>query len=105
MPEPWRVERVYSNGCEVCPRIMAGREIVAEVCGAPHIGFVDTLPRAHLMAATQELFEACQRFLDAHQAEIDARQLSKPSKVIVCQCGPCVMARAAITKATQEAPA
>jgi hypothetical protein len=96
MPEPWRVERVYSNGCEVCPRIMAGREIVAEVCGEPHIGFVDTLPRAHLIAATQELFEACRMFIawdeNAHSTEADASAVRRAMAV-------------AIAKATQETPA
>jgi hypothetical protein len=63
MAEPWRVVRIYSNGCEVCPRIMAGQKVIAEVYGAPYLGFTDTLPNAYRMAASLELAEALDALL------------------------------------------
>jgi hypothetical protein len=35
---PYRLKRVYSNGCEVCPEIWLGHKWVATLAGAPHLG-------------------------------------------------------------------
>jgi hypothetical protein len=49
---------MHSNGCEVCPRILADGRWVADVTGAPYLGFSDTLPNARLIAAAPELMAA-----------------------------------------------
>lgn len=36
--EPYRLERKWSNDCEVCPQIWRGNEWVANVVGAPFLG-------------------------------------------------------------------
>lgn len=58
-PGPWVIERRWSNGCEICPYIVApDHEWIAEVTGAPHLGFATTLPNARLLAAAPKLFQA-----------------------------------------------
>lgn len=93
MAESWRVRRVYSNGCEVCPRVVAGDKVIAEVWGAPYIGFTDTLAKAYLIAAAPELLEACRMFVawdeNEHSTEAEASALRR-------------VTAAAIAKATAE---
>jgi hypothetical protein len=98
MPEPWRVERIYSNDCEVCPRIMEGRKIVAEVHGAPYLGFTETLPRAYLLAAAPELLDTLDLLLCLISVNgPDVGIISDPHTIRTIH-----KARAAIAKATKE---
>jgi hypothetical protein len=45
-------------------------------------------------AQRQALLAACQRFLDAHQAAMNGIGMQDK----LCQCGPCVEARAAVAE-------
>jgi hypothetical protein len=101
MAEPWRVVRIYSNGCEVCPRIMAGQKVIAEVHGAPHLGFTDTLPNAYRMAASLELLVALESLLRWAETSQAAKTEGKAEHDDVVKG----RARAAIAKATKETPA
>jgi hypothetical protein len=62
-PGPWEAVRMYSNGCEVCPRILAPRgdsregRWVATVVGAPSLEFEETWPNAVLIAAAPDMVE------------------------------------------------
>jgi len=64
-PGPWAVERRWSNGCEIVPRIVCkpdddrGCGWIADIIGAPYLGHESTLPNARLIAAAPELLEAC----------------------------------------------
>lgn len=57
-----RVERRWSNGCEICPRLFEGDTWIAEVVGAPHLGF-DSVQKAEEIALRvnlhDELVAAC----------------------------------------------
>src|SRR4051794_40589883 len=92
-PGPYQVERLYSNGCEVCPRVVAGKTIIAEAWGAPYIGFENTLSNARLLAASWNLLKACERFV-ADWSD-DRVYQSIPHTTIE-------QARAAIAEATAE---
>lgn len=46
--EPWFVVRNWSDGCEKCPDIYSGKQWIATVVGAPHLGH-DSLERAELI--------------------------------------------------------
>lgn len=67
-PGPWKVERRYSNGCEIVPRIVCepdsdrGCGWIADIIGAPYLGHQSTLPNARLIAAAPDLLEACKAY-------------------------------------------
>ena len=99
-PGPWEVERRYSNGCEIIPRIHCekskDRECgwIADVIGAPYLGYESTLHNARLIAAAPELLEALNRLLP--MAEDDVSQYGgDPDKD-----DDVIFARSAIAKAT-----
>lgn len=55
-PGPWHAEPRYSNGCEVCPRIVGQDRWIADVIGAPYLGHKDTHPNAaYIVAACNAL--------------------------------------------------
>ena len=62
-PGPWEVERRWSNGCEICPIIASKSKWIADVVGAPHLGFSDTIDNARLIAAAPDLVEACEAII------------------------------------------
>lgn len=102
MPEPWRVKRVHSNGHEMCPRILAGRDVVAQVWGPMYLGFAEALSRAYLLAAAPELLETCRECLVALNDYRNWRGTKEPEiedSALIRQL------EAVIAKATQEAPA
>lgn len=53
---PWEVERRWSNGCEIIPRITCkpnkerGCGRIADLTGAPYLGHTSTLPNAEFIA-------------------------------------------------------
>ena len=65
---PWRSERRFSNGCEVCPRIHCtpskDREYgwIADVIGAPYLGYESTLANAEFIALARNAFAALQEY-------------------------------------------
>lgn len=63
----WWPQSQFSNGCERGPYIVAGSQsggnpthYVAEVCGAPYLGSVDTWPIARMLAEANELLAVCE---------------------------------------------
>ena len=62
-PAPWRSERRYSNGCEIVPRIHCAptkeRECgwIADLVGAPYLGYESTLTNAEFIALARNAFE------------------------------------------------
>lgn len=80
---PWRIEKRYSNGCEVGPWIMAEREsdgkrrIIATIGGAPYLeddGGENTYANARLIAAAPDLYEVCR---DIYQDGLNTRIMTK----------------------------
>lgn len=55
-PGEWKVERRWSNGCEIVPRITCnpdddrGCGWIADMVGAPYLGHESTLPNADFVA-------------------------------------------------------
>lgn len=66
-PGPWKVERRFSNGCEIVPRITCQRDDdrgcgwIADAIGAPYLGHESTLPNARLIAAAPNLLAEVRR--------------------------------------------
>lgn len=48
---PYRLERRYSNGCEVCPEIWLGQHWVATLAGAPYLGHSSLQAGRRIVAA------------------------------------------------------
>lgn len=66
-PAPWRTERRYSNGCEIIPRIKctpdSNRECgwIADLIGAPYLGYESTLVNAEFIALARNAFDVMLR--------------------------------------------
>lgn len=66
-PAPWTVERRYSNGCEIVPRIHCPRDEsrecgwVADLVGAPYLGHESSLENAEAIAMMRNDFDVKQR--------------------------------------------
>ena len=68
-PGPWFVERRWSNGGEIIPRITCASDDdrgcgwIADLIGAPYLGHKSTLPNARLIAAAPDLLSALEQAL------------------------------------------
>lgn len=66
-PAPWRSERRYSNECEIVPRIHSARSKdrecgwVADLVGAPYLGYESTLVNAEFIALARNAFDVMMR--------------------------------------------
>lgn len=66
-PAPWRWERRFSNGCEIVPRIKCTpsekRECgwIADLFGAPYLGYESTLVNAEFIALARNAFDVMMR--------------------------------------------
>lgn len=66
-PAPWRSERRFSNGCETVPRIHCDRSKdrecgwVADLVGAPYLGYESTLANAEFIALARNAFDVMMR--------------------------------------------
>ncbi len=61
--EPYRLERKWSNGCEVCPQVWRGNDWVCDVIGAPYLGFDSIAKGKELVRklnAHDDLLAACE---------------------------------------------
>lgn len=66
-PAPWRVERRHSNDCEIVPRIHCPKDDtrecgwVADLVGAPYLGYESTLVNAEFIALARNFADVCER--------------------------------------------
>ena len=75
---PWTVNRRWSNGCEIIPLIHCAKSEsrpcgwIAELPGAPYLGYEDTLPNAEFIAAAREDVPRLLDDLDAADERLQA---------------------------------
>lgn len=104
-PGPWHVERRWSNGCEIVPRITCAKDDdrgcgwIADCIGAPYIGHESTLPNAYLIAAAPDLLAACEAALKDFDEIVNATMVPR-LKVHPFTIVP-AMLRAAIARAKE----
>ena len=89
---PWKVERRWSNECEIVPRITCERDAdrgcgwIADAIGAPYLGHQSTLPNARLIAAAPDLLAEVRRLRTANAELAAALRLSLDAMDAIDAC-------------------
>lgn len=102
-PGPWKVERRWSNECEIVPRITCAKDDdrgcgwIADIIGAPYLGHESTLPNAYLIAAAPDMLAQLQSNIEDAQCAIET---NGPHPECPCwYCKTCaVIAKAALAE-------
>lgn len=76
-PGPWLLQRHYVNEREIVPRIVCepdsdrGCGQIANLVGAPYLGYATTIPNANLIALSRNSISALLAIIERQQAEIE----------------------------------